>query len=138
MQPFCRELIEYFSPSPSLRRGIPYGFGYESLSEELVEIAVERAVRDPFFDKFRDVLLNSHSIGLFFQPQDGQQNGGLIQCQIFHFFLLIYLYGISVKMVAKNLFFLLETLSPLFPYSLVRAQDGLSRHAHANKEKNKG
>jgi hypothetical protein len=106
MKPFFRELIEYLPPAPSLRCGIPDGFGNESLSEELVEIAVERAVRYPFVDEFRDILLDSDSIGVFFQAQDGQQNGGLIQRQIFHFFLLIYLYGISVKMVTKNLIFL--------------------------------
>lgn len=52
MNPFFRDLIEYFPSPPSLRCGIPYGFGYESLSEELIQIAVEGAVRDLFVNKF--------------------------------------------------------------------------------------
>ena len=52
MNPFFRERIEYFPPAPSLWCGIPGGFGYESLPEELIEIAVKGAVGDLFVDKF--------------------------------------------------------------------------------------
>ena len=77
----------------------PYRLGDISFSEQLIEVAVEGAVRDFFLHKFRNILLDSDTICVFFKPQDRQQQRGLVQCQILHIVLLIYLYGLSVKIV---------------------------------------
>ncbi len=72
MNPFFREIIVYLPPAPSLWCGIPNGLGYESLPEELVEIAVEGPVRDLFIDKFGNILLDRNPVCLFLQTQDSQ------------------------------------------------------------------
>ena len=72
MSPFFRKLIEYFSSPSSLRCGIPYGLGYVSLSEELVEIAVKGAIRDLFIDKFGNILLDGNTVCFFLQTKDSQ------------------------------------------------------------------